>query len=240
MFIGSRIKVVIAEDNSEAQDILMSFIEPIDTFEIIGIADDGESLLNLNMELSPDLIIADIDMPKLNGVEAISACLKMNPALKIIFTTAYDKYAVKAFDLAAVDYVMKPVKKERLYVALDKVKSASESTNKQQNSKNIITIKMDRISYFIHLKNIIFIERENRKTIIHTHNQKYETNESLNTLLDQLDKRFFRTHRSFIVNIHAISHLSLEGETYFAHFKNYPDYAHVSKLQKNELMRELS
>ncbi|MFV8828222.1 LytR/AlgR family response regulator transcription factor [Alkalihalobacterium sp. APHAB7] len=234
-----KIKVVIAEDHIDAQEIIASFIEPLKTFEVIGIVDNGESLLELNFNRKPNLIIADINMPKLNGIEAISSCLKVNPDLKFIYTTAYDDYAVKAFDLNAVDYVMKPIKQDRLYIALERV-SALLLNQSQVGKKEILTIKRDSTSYFIHFSKIVCIEKENRKTIIHTEDQKYETNESLDSMFKRLNDHFFRTHRSFIVNVNYISHIVLEGETYFAYFRNYPHYAHVSKRRINELYKTLS
>ncbi len=114
--MDSKIKVIIAEDNVDAQEILKSLIEPLNHFEVIGIADNGERLLELTINEMPDLILSDINMPKLDGLVAIKSCLEINPRLKFIFTTAYEIHAVKAFDLNAVDYVMKPLKKERLYI----------------------------------------------------------------------------------------------------------------------------
>ncbi|GAE26737.1 transcriptional regulator [Halalkalibacter wakoensis JCM 9140] len=230
------IKVIIAEDNKDAQDIMASFLKPLQQFEVIGVADNGESLLDVNLNLKPELIIADINMPKLNGIDAIASCLKVNPDLKFIYTTAYEKYAVKAFDLNAVDYLIKPIKKERFYVALEKAKGLLD----YKKEKTILTIQMDRTSYFIQNKDIICIEKENRKTIIHTATQKYETNDSLDSILSRLSNNFFRTHRSFIVNIDYISHITAEGETYLAHLRNYPHPAYVSKLRISELYKEIS
>ncbi|MDG5789228.1 LytTR family DNA-binding domain-containing protein [Evansella sp. AB-P1] len=235
------IDVIIAEDSPDAQDIILSFIKPLEDFKVIGVVDNGESLLELNLNKKPQLIIADINMPKLNGIEAITSCVKVNKDLKFIFTTAHDEYAVKAFELSAVDYVMKPIKKERLYVALEKVKNLINAKDQDaEEQKKILTIKMDRISYFIPFDNIIFIEKANRKTVIHTDEQNFETNETLDSIHNRLDSHFFRTHRSFIANLHHISHIILEGETYLAHFRNYSHYAHVSKLRINELYKEIS
>jgi two-component system LytT family response regulator len=233
------IKVIIAEDNIDAQQIIIGFIEPLIPFEVIGIAQDGEELLELNINLNPDLILADINMPKLNGIEAVRSCIKMNPNLKFIFTTAYDEYAVKAFDLNAVDYVVKPINKERLYIALDKAKRLL-LTNEPKEQKQILAIKMDRIYYFIPFIEIIYIEKMSRKTMIHTVGKKYETNETLDNIFKKLNHSFFRTHRSFIVNINYISHITLEGETYFAHFRNDSHYAYVSKLRINDLLKVFS
>lgn len=234
----SKIKVIIADDNIDAQEIIGGFMEPLVHFEVIGFVSNGEELLRMNSNLEPHLIIADINMPKLNGIEAIEACVKINPHLKFIFITAYGQYAVKAFDLNAMDYVMKPIKKDRLYVALEKVKLAL-ANEKQLDQKRILTITMDRTAYFIPFQSIIFIEKDNRKTILHALDGKYETNESLDSLFSRLNNYFFRSHRSFIVNIDHISHITTEGETYFAHFRNTSHYAHISKLRLKELLDEL-
>lgn len=235
----SKIKVAIAEDNQDAQEIIASFIEPLDIFEVIGFVDNGESLLDLNLLKKPDLIIADISMPKLNGIEAIKACLKINPKLKFIFTTAYDKYAVKAFDLNAVDYVMKPIRKERLYVALEKTKMLMIDQN-YLKPKPILTIQTNRSLQLIHFSKIIYIEKVHRKTIIHTKEKKYETNETLDSIYKKLSQDFFRTHRSFIVNLYYISRISVEGETYLAHLRECPHYIFVSKLRIKQLYNQIS
>lgn len=221
----------------DAQEIMIRFIHPLKDFEVIGVAENGESLVNLVANKKPHLIIADINMPELNGIDAISACLKMQPELRVIFTTAYPEYAVDAFDLSAIDYVVKPIKKERLYVALEKVKKLILSSHIK---RSILTIKMDRVSYFIHFSSIICIEKANRKTIIHTIDLTYETNESLESIFEKLADQFFRSHRSFIVNLDYISHITLEGDSYFAHFRNYTHYAHVSKLRINDLLESIS
>ncbi|UGB30247.1 LytR/AlgR family response regulator transcription factor [Metabacillus sp. B2-18] len=237
--MNPKIKVVIAEDHFDSQQIISAFLEPLDSFEVVGIAEDGEDLLDININKKPDLIIADINMPKLNGIDAISSCLKISPELQFVFITAYDQYAISAFDLHAVDYVMKPIKKERLYIALERAKNVLLS-NQKVEKKQILPITVDRTSHFIHFSRIVLIEKDSRKTIIHTVDQKYETNESLDTILQKLNHDFFRTHRSFIVNLNYVSHLTFEGDTHFVHFRNYSHYAHVSKLQKNKLYHALS
>lgn len=237
--LDSKIKIVIADDHEEAVEIIEAFVQSLNGFEVVGTTSSGDGLLDLCMNLSPHLVITDIHMPNGNGIEAIESCLKINPDLKVIFTTAFHQYAVNAFELNAVDYVMKPIKKERLYLALEKAKGILQK-HEQQEKKRILTIKMDRVSYFIPFDRIIFFEVKNRKTIIHTINKQYETNESLDQIFSQLDDRFFRSHRSFIVSLNYISHITFEKETYFVHFRDYPEYAHASKLQKNKLVEKLS
>lgn len=237
--MNNKIRVIIAEAHVEAHDIIVSFLEPLEAFEVISITDNGESLIDLNANYKPQLIIADIDMPKLNGIEAIKSCLKVNPELKFLFTTAFNEFAVVAFDLNAVDYIVKPINRDRLYIALEKAKNVIIPHQLKEERKNL-SIQMDRTTYFIPFSEVSFIERYNRKSIIHTIEKSYKTNESLNSIFKKLGQSFFRTHRSFIVNLNHISHITVEGETYYAHFRNHPHFAHISKLRINELHNKLS
>ncbi|MBU9722986.1 MULTISPECIES: LytR/AlgR family response regulator transcription factor [Bacillaceae] len=238
--MDSKIKILIAEDDLDTQEIIASFINPLKAFEIIGSVHDGESLVEMMVDLGPDLIIADINMPNINGIDAIRQCIQIRPSIKFIFLTGHKEYATTAFDLNAVDYLLKPLKKDRLYVGLEKAKCFLHKKKMTEKDRKILTVKVARASFFIHFSSILFIEKENRKTVIHTLDEKYETNETLESIYKRLNLDFFRTHRSFIVNIHWISHITGEGETYFAHLRKYPQYVHVSKLRLNELYKELS
>lgn len=237
--VNSKIKVAIVEEHLDAQEIIATFIEPLESFEVVGFADNGESLLDLNSKQTPDIIIADIQMLKLNGIEVIAACLVVTPHLKFIFTSSYREYAVNAFDLNAVDYVMKPIKKERLYIALEKAKRTIQKQN-LIGKKKILTLQINRDSHFIHFSKIIYIEKANRKTIVHTLEKKYETNESLDSLSKRLNNDFFRTHRAFIVNLYYISQITTEGEGYLAYLEDHPHFVHISKLRIKELYKEIS
>ncbi|SEN84578.1 two component transcriptional regulator, LytTR family [Mesobacillus persicus] len=237
--MNSKIKVAIAEGHPGAKECFATFIEPLESFEIVGFADNGESLLDLNSKLKPDIIIADMNMTLIIGKEAIAACLVVNPHLKFIFTSAHSEYAVHAFDLNAVDYVIKPIKKERLYIALEKAKMAISKQN-LAGKKKILTLQINRDSHFIHFSKIIYIEKANRKTIVHTLDKKYETNESLDSISKRLNSDFFRTHRAFIVNLYYISQITTEGEGYLAYLEDHPHFVHISKLRIKELYKEIS
>jgi two-component system LytT family response regulator len=241
--LKDKIKVVLAEDNLDSQEIITNFIQIIPEFEIIGVANNGEELLDLNINKTPDLALVDIKMPKLNGIDAVRSCIIRNPNLRFIFTTAYDEYAVSAFELDAIDYIVKPIKKQRLFLALERAKQDilqfRMEKNKLTTQKRNLVIKIDRSSYFIPLDNVIYIEKDNRKTVIHTIEEIYETNETLESIFQKVNPDFYQTHRSFIVNTKYVSHITLASETYFAHFRNYPNYAHVSKLRINDFLEKL-
>lgn len=116
------IKVVIADDHEPSRKIIRRFLEPIDQLCIVGEASNGEELIKKIADNNPNLVLVDINMPKLNGLHAIKECIKLNPQLKVIFITGHVEYAVEAFDISAVDYIVKPIERNRLIVAIDKAR----------------------------------------------------------------------------------------------------------------------
>ncbi|MGB8461394.1 MAG: response regulator, partial [Priestia megaterium] len=120
----NKINLIIADDNEDSVEILDYFIEQLPEFEVISICKDGEQLVQEVMAKSPDLLLVDINMPTINGVDAIKKCLRIKPNLNFIFITGYDEFAVKAFELSALDYIVKPIEKTRLYMALERAKNS--------------------------------------------------------------------------------------------------------------------
>lgn len=231
-----KIKIVIAEDNNDFRNLLQFFLKPLKNFEVIGVANDGLELVDLNFTLKPDLLLIDIHMPNLNGINAYKECVKTNPKAKCIFITAYDKFALEAFELNALDYIVKPFEKKRLYLALERANEIIERETpiiKNDNSIHLkrLLVKFDGTLFVISLNSIIFIEKVNRKTYVHTKEQIYETYETLEAIKGNLDEHFFASHRSYIINLKHISQIKNEGETYFAFFRDYLKYAYVSKLK---------
>lgn len=239
----NKIKVLIAEDDKNSSDILGEFLQQAADFELIGFAENGEELVELNFNLKPDLVLADVEMPVLNGIESIRECVKTNPSLHYIFTTGHERYAVEAFNISAVDYLVKPIKKSRLYEALDKVKSirALETLNSQNNeqvNKKLI-VKSDSTLHVVEADSILFIEKMNRKTLLHTREQTYESYETLDNFKKVLQNNFFLSHRSYIINLNHVSSIKNAGETHLVHFHQFEKYAHVSKLRYAELQERL-
>jgi len=130
----NKINLIIADDNEDSVEILDYFIEQLPEFEVISTCKDGEQLVQEVMAKSPDLLLVDINMPTINGVDAIKKCLRIKPNLNFIFITGYDEFAVKAFELSALDYIVKPIEKTRLYMALERAKN-SIGIDKNQSKK---------------------------------------------------------------------------------------------------------
>lgn len=240
----SKIKVLIADDNQDSLEIIAYYVEQFSSdFEIVGLCDDGIQLVEQVMIKKPDLVLMDIQMPMKNGIDVAKECLALNPKLKFIFITGYDEFAVQAFAISAVDYIVKPIEKTRLYLALEKAKNSlvvSNSYHPTNSWKKRLSIRYNGSFYFIPFDEIIFIEKVGKKCVIHTQSNTYETNEIISELLKNLDDTFFQTHRSYLVNLKMISHITPMHETYFVYFLNFEKHAHASKLKIIELQEKLS
>ncbi|WP_407267819.1 LytR/AlgR family response regulator transcription factor [Radiobacillus sp. PE A8.2] len=231
-------KIVIAEDNASSRKLLKYHISNVPDYQVVGEAANGEELVTIVNAIKPDVVVVDIEMPLLDGMEAVKCCKELLPALQVIFTTGYDQYAIEAFDVSAIDYIIKPIERKRLYSSLEKaaksVNNKGISYKRNQIKKNIM-LKQKNNFIFIPLDVIIFIEKVDRKSVIHTLNHKFETYESLTTLENDLDSRFIASHRAFIINIDYLTRIEINGQGYKAHFKHYNGVAKVSKYKLSDL-----
>ncbi|GMN99097.1 LytR/AlgR family response regulator transcription factor [Parageobacillus thermoglucosidasius] len=235
-------KIIIADDNATSRTLLRHFIHVLPQYKIVAEAVNGEEFVRLVLEEKPDIVLVDINMPGLNGMEAVKICKQAVPALQIIFITGYDEFAVEAFEISATDYIVKPIERARLFRALEKARKLLELSR-----QNCLSIKKDKrlglkshgSILFLPLDDILFVEKESRKTVIHTANERYETTETLSEIGDRLDGCFFKTHRSYIVNLKKIVKIEPAGETYLAHFRDSHKIAYISKLKINEVQRKI-
>lgn len=236
-----KINVIIAEDHAPSRKILTRFVELLPDFCVVEAVADGDEFIQKVLIFKPDLALVDINMPRLSGVDAVKQCIQLKPELKFIFVTAYDNFAVEAFNLYATDYVMKPVDKNRLFLALERAKQLIEAERQDESQrhpkKKVLAIQFKRSQYYIPMDHILFIERVDRKCVIHTKDQQFETYETLETLKQSLDRSFYQTHRSYIVRIPSIYRISTSGNTFFAHFQNYECGAYISKKKINTVRK---
>lgn len=240
--------IVIAEDDLISRKVLNHFISSIPSCQIVGEATNGEQLIRHLVTEKPDVAIVDIGMPILNGMDAIKSCKAMLPDLQVIFLTGYDEYAVEAFDINAVDYIVKPLELERFKQALGRAsillnaKKVANQTMVDVTKKNYeekLILKNYNNYSIIRLEEIIFIEKLERKTYIHSHTNIYQNTEALTDLLEKLPLHFIQSHRSYIININHLSTIESKGQTYFASFFNYDKLAKISKHQLREIQHKL-
>ncbi len=214
------LRCLVVDDEMPAREELKYILSGIENIKIVGEASHGIEALELINQLNPDLVFLDIEMPKMSGIDVVRRLLDKEYKPKIIFVTAYDKFAVDAFEVNAIDYLLKPIKEDRLQKALKRVTSSGPDRVEDHNKLRKIMdyIQSDRIEFLnrisvcykdrlipLQIKDIFYITIKDKATIIITKDQVYEVNWSLNDLVEQLNpKDFIRSHKSYIVNLNKI------------------------------------
>lgn len=211
----NNITCIIIDDEELARLRLIRLLSPFTFIEIIGQASNGLEGLKLIEQHQPDLIFLDIEMPVMNGFEMLSK-IKKQP--KVIFTTAYDQYAIKAFEENSLDYLLKPIEKERLEKSLQKLQATykpmelplQKLLEQLQPKKDIktLTVKIGDKILLIPLNTIIAIEAEDKYVFLHTEDgNKHLTEFTLTHLEEKIPDQFCRIHRSVIINTDFIKEI---------------------------------
>lgn len=239
------IKVLIVDDEVGMRLILKKAIEKDNDLTIAGEAEDGEAALRLFIELRPEVVFLDVEMPLLNGIECAKKITDIDPKVIIIFVTAHEEYMPEAFEVYAFDYLVKPFKVSRLNQTLDRIKNAGEI--RTPTFDNIVTslpgipnklmIKNKESISFVDADEIILIQREDRSTVIYTQHDRFVTSEALGELEERLGSDlFFRCHKSYIINLGAISKIVPYGRwTYIVKLKGTEKDALLTREKYEEL-----
>jgi len=216
-------KVVIVDDEMPAREELKFLLSDYDRVNVLGEAADGESAVNLIYDLKPDVVFLDIQMPAVTGIEVAEILLNSPDTPYIIFITAYDSYAIKAFELHAVDYLLKPIEKQRLTASIKRVEELVDSRGtdektltglkemignfKRKSENRYITVCRDERFYPIPFEQIKYAYSEGKKTVLVTTEGKFSYKNTLQSLEEAMTEDFIRTHKSYIVNIRYIEEI---------------------------------
>ena len=245
-----KIRAIIIEDEKLARDLIKEYMQDIDNIELVGESPDGFSGLKAISELKPDLIFLDIQMPKISGFEMLEL-IEVLP--HIIFTTAYDQYAIKAFEMNAVDYLLKPFSKERFDLAIEKVidrinldvqgeevKKLVEHFGTSEELLDRVVVKKGSKIIIIPVDQINYIESQDDYVMIHSSSGNFLKQRTMNYFETHLDNSvFIRIHRSYIVRINQISQMELyEKDSYILILKT-GDKLRVSKTGYKNLKKVL-
>lgn len=205
-------KTLIIDDERLARKELTTLLAEFDEIEIIGECGNGEEAIKMISELQPELIFLDVQMPGMNGFELLQ---KLEVVPQVIFVTAYDDYAMKAFEVDALDYLLKPVIGERLKEAVQKViknnaleeklESKGEFKEGRLGQEDQIFLKDGEKCWFVALSEIKMFESEGNYVRVFFGQYKPLILKSLNNLEERLDHTFFRTNRKFIVNLRWVA-----------------------------------
>jgi DNA-binding LytR/AlgR family response regulator len=201
-----KIKCIVTDDEPIARKGLCGYIEKIDYLSLIGECEDALQLNSLLKTEQPDLLFLDIEMPYLSGLDLLSSI--QNPP-KVIITSAYEKYALKGYELDVADYLLKPISFDRFMKAVDKVYHLLEKEF-IRNTDEYIFVKNGKQIKKIFLKDILFVESMENYVCVYTTSSKEVVYSTLKLFLESLPgENFLQVHRSYVVNINHIQ--SIEG-----------------------------
>ncbi len=212
------LRAVLVDDEPLARErlktMLASYAKKVD---VVGEAGDGKSALSLIHDLQPDVVFLDVQMPVLDGFDVLDRLVPPKPY--VIFVTAYDEYAIRAFEVHALDYLTKPVRRERLYTSLQRVEASltlkipdqaleALQHSRASNPLTRLTLRFGRRLRIINLSDVRYLESEDKFVFVHLDGVRYPTDFTLKNLENRLDPDLFlRIHRAYIVNINAVHEL---------------------------------
>jgi DNA-binding LytR/AlgR family response regulator len=210
------LRTVVVDDEQLARERLRSFLRALDGVEIVGEAADGPEAVKLIEEKRPDLVFLDIQMPGMDGFGVLRA---VSHTPQVVFATAYDTYAIQAFEVQAADYLLKPISRDRLAEAVRRVRTRRENGTAapnvqelmralQQRERRHVTqlpVHKGRQILIVPIEDIFWFEVEYRLVYAHTASERYMTSFTLKDLEERLDESvFFRAHKSRLVNLNQV------------------------------------
>ena len=202
------LKLMIVDDEQPARRRLRELLDDIRTnidHEIVGEATNGVEAVALTRELGPDLVLADMQMPRMNGIELAQHLGKLDVPPMVIFITAHDEYAVRAFEVNALDYLMKPVRAERLAAALKKAAAARRAPSadalekSNPDARRYLSIAERGRLTLVPVTDIVYLRAELKYITVRTEAREHLLEESLVKLEEEFREQFIRIHRSALV-----------------------------------------
>lgn len=219
------LSVIVADDEAPAREEILHLLRQKGGTHMAGAAGDGQEALRLIRKLKPDLAFLDIEMPGMSGIEVARCIVAENLPVQVIFTTAYEQFAIEAFEVNAVDYLLKPIRQEKLNRAVDRIKKSRPGENSDHNKlRALLDTYMNReedqtrfISVYrgetiipLKISAIHFAEARGRFVWVATDDGEYETTLSFSQASERLKPpAFFSCHRSYIIRPESIESIDL-------------------------------
>jgi two-component system, LytTR family, response regulator AlgR len=235
-------KVLIVDDELPARERLKSLLVEIPDTEVVGEAGNGEQSLTRAYELTPDVVLLDVRMPGMDGIEVAQHLNALAEPPAVIFTTAFDEYAVNAFEAHAVGYLLKPIRKEKLAAALERAgrltrpqlqKIAAASSEKRRTHiaarrrEGLRLIPIDEVQFFFAEQKYTTVRHVNGEDLIE---------DSLRSLEEEFDVDFVRIHRNALVNVRYLERIERSDDgQYFVRLRGCEAPLQVSRRMAGEL-----
>jgi two-component system LytT family response regulator len=252
------LRVLIADDEPLARDCVRLALQGDPSIEIAGECADGAEARSLIEDLRPDLVFLDVQMPGADGFSVIED-LSAERMPGVIFVTAYDRYAVRAFELYAVDYLLKPFENERLLAAVGRARARLAERRDGETSRRLaallrelsdrtpeapirrFAVRSEERVHFVPADEVDWIEADGNYVVLHAGKERHRVRLSLRNLVDRLDPQAFaQVHRSAIVNLRAIRELQVWfGGDYIAMLRNGEE-VRVSRTHAQRLVQAAS
>lgn len=238
----TRLKVLIVDDELPARERLKSLLVEIPDTEVVGEASNGEQSLTRAYELTPDVVLLDVRMPGMDGIEVAQHLNALAEPPAVIFTTAFDEYAVNAFEAHAVGYLLKPIRKEKLAAALERAgrltrpqlqRIAAASSEKRRTHiaarrrEGLRLIPIDEVQFFFAEQKYTTVRHVNGEDLIE---------DSLRSLEEEFDVDFVRIHRNALVNVRYLERIERGDDgQYFVRLRGCEAPLQVSRRMAGEL-----
>lgn len=220
------IRTLIVEDEPLARQTLRDFIGDLEWLELVGEVSDGLQAVEKINHLKPSLIFLDVQIPEMSGVEVLKQ-IAHKPA--VVFTTAFEHYAVAAFELEALDYLQKPFGRERFRQTVERIKqrlteneeAKNAKSNKQSEPLTKLFVRKKDLIYPLEIEEIYWLEANGDYVNIHTEDEKYMAGGTLTEFSKRLDEqKFLQIHRSSIINLNKIEKIEELGRTLLIYMQN--------------------
>jgi two-component system response regulator AlgR len=199
-------RVLVVDDEAPARERLLRMLEPLDSYTVCGEAATGQAALALAAEHQPDILLMDIRMPGMDGLEAARHLLVLEQPPAIIFTTAYSDHALEAFEMHAVDYLLKPVRRERLAEALANARrltrvqaAALRQAVEQGTARTRICARVRDSLQLIPVEEVRYFQADQKYVTVATPGGQVLIEETLKSLEDEFREQFIRVHRNALV-----------------------------------------
>ena len=248
------IKVILVDDEKIALEELEYALEQFDNIEVLKTFSDPLEFLKELPNHNPDAVFLDIEMPEVNGFVVCEEVLAQRPDTVIIFVTAYDEYAIKAFEANALDYVLKPVTQKRLEQTVDKI-----AGRKHENRENMLASDLSQFDRYLKMNMnkilvweneeiillkpsaVLYLKAHDGNVVVVTEQKEYKTRNTLNYWEQRLaDSGFFRCHKAFLINMDKVEKITpMFNNTFLLRLANHREDIPVSRNAGKKLKKIL-
>ena len=236
-------RVLIVDDEPPARERLRSMLAEVGEFEVVGEAGNGEQAIDLVDKLTPDVVLLDVRMPGIDGLEVARHLATLPEPPAVIFTTAFDEYALQAFDSEAVAYLLKPIRAEKLRAALTKaarltrpqLQQVAAAAREPTHRLHIGVRGRDGLK-LIPIEDVFYFHADQKYTTVKHLKGEDLIEDSLKTLEEEFAASFVRIHRNAVVNTRYLERIARDASgQHFVHLRGLPDALEVSRRMAGDL-----